>query len=236
MTNKLQQVEINKIFLSRIVKDNDPAGCWHLLSNDKTGFLMDFYFGKEKLKAKRHAYELLKKKIPTGLRVLSKCNNKLCINPGHQILGGGKELRQILYSRGWKPKKGWKQKPEIVEMLRKIHTGKVISQEMREHLRQLNLGNKHTKETRRKMSRSRIGIGVPKEAREKIAFTKQGEKNYNTRLTTKDVLEIRKLADSLTSSKIKTKGELTTANIANMFGISQIHVINIIKRKVWKHI
>ena len=107
---------------------------------------------------------------------------------------------------------------------------------MREHLRQLNLGNKHTKETRRKMSRSRIGIGVPKEAREKIAFTKQGEKNYNTRLTTKDVLEIRKLADSLTSSKIKTKGELTTANIANMFGISQIHVINIIKRKVWKHI
>lgn len=121
---------------------------------------------------------------------------------------------------------------EIVEMLRKINTGKIIPQEMREHLRRINLGNKHTEETRKKMSANRIGIPVKEPARKKIAFTKQGEKNYNTRLAEKDVVKIKKLAATLNSNRRKKKGELTIRDIAEKFGISQIHVINIKRGKV----
>ncbi len=54
---------------------------------------------------------------------------------------------------------------------------------MRDHLRKINLGKKHTEETKKKMSANRIVIPVKEPVRKKIAFTKQGEKNYNTRLT-----------------------------------------------------
>lgn len=225
-----------KEFLARIAKNQNEHGCWHFLSSDKTKDYVDFWVDGERFKAKRFAYELFREKIPPKLLVLSKCGNAFCINPDHQILGGQKKRKQIMYSRGWRPKRGWKQKPEIVEMLRKIHTSKVIPQEMREHLRRINLGNKHTEETKKKMSTSRIGIPVKEPARKKIAFTKQGEKNYNTRLTEKDVRKIKKLAATLNGNRRKKKGELTIRDIADKFGISQIHVINIKKGRVWKHI
>jgi uncharacterized membrane protein len=75
------------------------------------------------------------------------------------------------------------------------------------------------------MSKNRIGIPVKEEARRKIAESKQGEKNYNTKLTVDDVKRIRKLKDKTTISKIAEK-----------FDISYIHVCNILRRKVWKHV
>ncbi len=134
--------------------------------------------------------------------------------------------------RGWKHKKGWKQKPEVIKIISKTHKGKVIPHEMREHLRKVNLGKKRSLAIRKKISENRMGVPVKEEARKKIAASKQGQKNWNTRLTPKDILKIRKLAATLTSSKKKKKGELRIIDIAEMFGISQVHVINIKKRKV----
>jgi hypothetical protein len=84
-----------------------------------------------------------------------------------------------------------------------------------------------------------MGIMVKEPARKKIALSKQGEKNWNTKLTAKDVLKIRELAEGEKQSskgrRVK-RGEMTINEIAQKFKISQVHVINIRDRKVWKHV
>ena len=110
---------------------------------------------------------------------------------------------------------------------------------MRDHLRKINLGKKHSPEIRKKISANRMGVPVKEEARIKIAASKQGQKNWNTRLTEKDILKIRKLAgnvDAKPKGRRVKLGKYTITEIAEMFGISPVHVINIRRRKVWKHI
>lgn len=140
--------------------------------------------------------------------------------------------------KGWKHRTGWKQSPEVVQKISETHKGKVVSAELRTRLSKLNLGKKHSLETRQKMLENRMGIPVKEEARKKIAESKQGQKNWNTRLTPDDIAKIRKFPVN-DNSKPKAKrtklAEYTIAEIAEMFGISPVHVMNIRKRKVWKH-
>lgn len=255
--SEINHEEFADQFLSRILKDQSPSQntskassqnlptnpqtegqCWHFLTSCKTKLSVDFYAGKQRLKAKRFAFEFFKKeRVPANLFVISKCGNLQCINPEHQAIGDRKEARRILHTRCWPYKKGWKQKPEVIEIIRKAHTGRKTSSEVKERLRQVNLGKKHTEETKRKMSQNRVGIGVPEAARKKIAISKQGGKNWNTKLTVKDILKIRRLAEGEKSRGKRTKrGELTIAEIAEMFQISTVHVINIRDKKVWKHV
>jgi hypothetical protein len=212
-------------FLSKIVKDANDNGCWYLKSDDGSSFKDVFYFKRKGYKAKRFSYIHFKGKIKTGLKVLCKCSDKLCINPDHHFLGTGSDQIKLIMSRGWKHKKGWKQKPEVIKIISKTHKEKVISQEMREHLRKMNIGKKHSLITRMKMSRNRIGIPVQEEARKKIAATKQGEKNYNTRLDVETVRKIRNL-----------EGKMKITEVAERFSISYVHVVNIWRKKVWKHV
>lgn len=218
-------MNLAKKFLSKIVKDANDNGCWYLKSDDGSSFKDVFYFKRKGYKAKRFSYIHFKGKIKTGLKVLCKCGDKLCINPDHHFLGTGSDQIKLIMSRGWKHKKGWRQKPEVIKIISKTHKGKVISREMREHLRKMNIGKKHSLITRMKMSRNRIGIPVQEEARKKIAVTKQGEKNYNTRLDAETVGKIRSL-----------EGKMKISKVADKFSISYVHVVNIWKRKVWKHI
>lgn len=218
-------MNLAKKFLSKIKKDANDDGCWYLKSDDGSSFKDVFYFKRKGYKAKRFSYAHFKGKIKSGLKVLCKCGDKLCINPDHHFLGTGSDQIKLIMSRGWKHKKGWKQKPEVINIISKTHKGKVIPQEMREHLRKVNLGKKHSLITRMKMSRNRIGIPVKEEARRKIAATKQGEKNYNTRLDAETVRKIRSL-----------EGKMKISKVADKFSISYVHVVNIWKRKVWKHV
>jgi len=218
-------MNLSEKFLSKIKKDVNDNGCWYLKSDDGSSFKDVFYFKRKGYKAKRFAYIHYKGKIKAGLKVLCKCNDKFCINPDHHFLGTGSDQIKLIMSRGWKHKKGWKQKPEVIKIISKTHKGKVISQEMREHLRKVNLGKKHSLITRMKMSRNRIGISVNEEARKKIAATKQGEKNYNTRLDAETVRKIRSL-----------EGKMKISKVADKFSISYVHVVNIWKKKVWKHV
>jgi len=218
-------MNLAKKFLSKIKKDANDDGCWYLKSDNGSTFKDVFYFKRKGYKAKRFSYAHFKGKIKPSLKVLCKCGDKLCINPDHHFLGTGSDQIKLIMSRGWKHKKGWKQKPEVVKIISKTHKGKVISQEMREHLRKMNLGKKHSPAIRKKMSKNRVGIPVKEEARKKIAFSKQGEKNYNTRLTADEVIKIR-----------KAEGRMTVAKTAAKFSISQIHVINIWRKKAWKHL
>lgn len=214
-----------KKFLSKIVKNANSGGCWYLASDDRSKFKDVFYFKQKGFKAKKFSYEHFIGKIESGLKVICKCGDKLCINPDHHFLGTGSDQINLIMSRGWKHKKGWKQKPEVVKIISKTHKGKVIPQELRERLSKANLGKKHSFATRKKMSKNRVGIPVKEEARKKIAFSKQGEKNYNTRLTADEIIKIR-----------RAEGKMTAAKTAAKFSISQIHVINIWRKKAWKHL
>ena len=226
-------------FLSKIVKNANDKDCWYLRSDDGLSFKTDFYLNGKKFRAQKFSYEHFVEKVKPSLKVLCKCNDKLCINPDHHFAGNAKDQFALLYQKGWRHPKGHKLSPERIEALRKINKGKIIPQEMRDHLRKINLGKKHSAEIRKKISANRMGVPVKEEARIKIAASKQGQKNWNTRLTEADILKIRKLAgnaDSKPKGKRVKLGKYTITEIAEMFGISPVHVINIRKRKVWKHI
>jgi len=212
-------------FLSKIVRNFNQTECWQLISDDGSKFQELFYFKRKGFKGKRFSYEYFNGKVKPGLKVLCKCYNKLCINPEHHFTGTGTDQINLLFARGWRQRKGWKQKPEIIAIISKTHKGKIISQELRDRLSKANIGNRHSEATKRKMSRNRIGIEPSEESKIKNAFAKQGEKNYNTRLTVADVLKIRSL-----------EGKMTLAEGAERFAVSPAHIYSIWRGRVWKHV
>lgn len=153
-----------KKFLSKIVKDANAHGCWYLRSDDGLTFKDTFYFKRKGFKAKRFSYEHFMGKVALKLKVLCKCQNKLCINPDHHFAGTGTDQINQILARGWKHRSGWKQSPRVIEIISKTHKGKIIPQELRDRLSKANLGKKHSLATRNKMSKNRIGILVPEEA------------------------------------------------------------------------
>ena len=57
---------------------------WIATSNKSYGYIWD---GRTQRGAHRVSWELSRGEIPPGLMVLHKCNNKLCVNPGHLYVG-----------------------------------------------------------------------------------------------------------------------------------------------------
>ncbi len=212
------------MFISKITIPPDKKGCWYIKISDGSKFTDRFYFKDKHRLAKKCSYQYFIGKIPDKMMIFQSCKDNLCINPNHLYLNNIKHSWDLLREKGWQPTIT-RHTPERKIMMSKIHKGKVISQEMKDYLRSLYLGTRRSAEDRRKISEGRIGIPVQEPARQKIALSKQGEKNYNTKLTAQMVYEIRAL-----------KGKSTIASAANKFGISNIHVINIWRRKVWKHL
>jgi hypothetical protein len=173
ITNEIDlRLELDR-FLGRVIKNQNQSDCWHFLTADKSKPSVDFYIGKLRMKAKRFAFEVFKnEKVPANLIVVSKCNNQKCVNPDHHVAGDYKEVRKLIRSRVGPPKKGWKQKPEAIEAIRKAHLGKKMSEELKEKIRQSHLGTKHSEETKKKMSLKKIGRTIPEEVRRKISMTK----------------------------------------------------------------
>ena len=72
------------------------------------------------------------------------------------------------------------------------------------------------------------GLNNPtKETRNKIGNGKRGESYYNSKLTRKIVLEMRKLY---------TSGEYNQKQIGDLFNVDRRMVSGVIRRKTWKHI
>ena len=63
------------------------SGCWEWIAGrteDGYGYFRD---GKRGVRAHRFSYELYIGKIPDGMLVLHRCNNRKCVNPEHIYIG-----------------------------------------------------------------------------------------------------------------------------------------------------
>lgn len=74
--------------------------CWIFLQTDTVTGYGKFAFKGKRYYAHRVSYELYKGPIPTGQRVLHKCDNPPCCNPDHLFLGDQQDNVQDMIAKG----------------------------------------------------------------------------------------------------------------------------------------
>lgn len=76
------------------------SGCWLWLNSlTSSGYGKIYYEGKLWL-AHRVSYLIYKGKIPKGNVVMHRCDNKLCVNPEHLLLGTHKDNTHDMMNKG----------------------------------------------------------------------------------------------------------------------------------------
>ena len=109
--------------------------------------------------------------------------------------------------------------------------GKTISDWHRQRVSEFHTGRKHSEETKKRMSESQIGKGLgikaSEETRKKMCkSSKKGESNHASKLTSSDVLEIRRLSSE----------GMGQNKIAKLFGVAKFTIHSIVKGITWKHV
>lgn len=123
-------------------------------------------------------------------------------------------------------KKGKKRGPIPDETKRKIsksQKGKTLTEEHKQKLRVANLGKKHSEKTKHQMSKSHKGKVFSEEHKRKL----RGENNASSKLTSKEVLEIRRLL---------CIGQISKNELAAIFGVSSGTIYDIYSFRTWKHL
>lgn len=81
-------MELLERFMENVNKDT-PLGCWEWKGNkDRDGYGYGYIdIDGSRKKVHRLAYELFFGSIPEGISIYHTCNNPLCVNPDHLLLG-----------------------------------------------------------------------------------------------------------------------------------------------------
>lgn len=76
-----------------------PSGCWEWNKSVASSGYGQIRFNYKNLRANRASYLAFKGDIPEGMVVRHTCDNKLCINPDHLVLGSCKQNSQDMVDR-----------------------------------------------------------------------------------------------------------------------------------------
>lgn len=93
------EINIDQRFWNKVNKQTID-GCWEWIGcKDRLGYGRLMYWGTLTL-AHRFSWELHNKKIPKGLNVLHKCDNRKCVNPEHLWLGTHRDNMEDMVKKG----------------------------------------------------------------------------------------------------------------------------------------
>jgi len=95
---KLARLKIN--FNKHVIQKED--GCWDWKNCIMNNGYTTIYFGEKLLLGHRASWMLHHGKIPDGLFVLHKCDNRKCTNPEHLFLGTAKDNVHDMIKKGRK--------------------------------------------------------------------------------------------------------------------------------------
>jgi hypothetical protein len=84
----------------RFIERGSVTECWPYRGDTFSGRYGRFTLRQRPLLAHRHIYAITKGKIPAGLYVMHKCNNKLCCNPNHLTIGTGSQNQRHASASG----------------------------------------------------------------------------------------------------------------------------------------
>jgi len=220
-SNQLKQIkrELKDNFFSRIIKNVNEKGCWHLMQVFKpkpSQFIWHWHYVNGELEktcfmARRISFEYSKGEVPKELSVYCNCDNKYCINPDHLYSLSVKDFSKKLRAEGLlRSRSGFKHSPETLAKMSQAHKGK-------------NPGRK----TRLKMRLAKLGVNnrSPETIERCAELYYRGEKNVTAKLTNEQVLEIRRLEKFCSARELSERYPVTIR-----------HIRAIWRRKVWKHI
>jgi predicted DNA-binding protein (UPF0251 family) len=86
-------------FISK-VKRTDGDGCWTWTANTRNGRYGAFHMFDRDVMAHRASWLLHRGEIPDGMCVCHKCDNPICVNPGHLFLGTASDNMRDMSRKG----------------------------------------------------------------------------------------------------------------------------------------
>lgn len=91
--------DIVKRFWSKVCKE-DTNECWMWIGCVNGSGYGSFKTSYKSNMAHRFSWELVNGKIPNGLEILHKCDNRLCVNPNHMDIGTSKDNMRDMINKG----------------------------------------------------------------------------------------------------------------------------------------
>lgn len=202
--------------------------CWEWRAAKISGYGVIGYPPNKRFQAHRLSWQIFHQcEIPEGMFVCHKCDNRGCVNPHHLFAGTRREnvddmLQKKRHAHGERQGLSKLTAPDIIE-IRRLGAEGIRHQKIADSF---------------SIDPSHVGLIIHGKtwkhldfdptAYEKIKKDRsKGERNGNAKLTEQDVIEIRRLHST---------GTINLSKLARKFGISRTAAVDIVQRKLWKHI
>jgi hypothetical protein len=195
-------------FWSRVEKQ--PEGCWLWTGTIGTGGYGAFSYGGRVFTATRFLVENILGNTLGDLIVCHHCDVPQCVNPDHLFIGTHKLNADDRDMKG----RGLAGIKKTREHVRKIVEASAATR------------NNWSEERKLAWRLAHVGKQFGPESRLKMSLKRRGEKNWNAKLSSDDVLTIRRLGES----------GVRVRELVNMYGLTPCHVRKILRRKAWTHI